>query len=138
MCVSNPAALSVPALKELESELESLLPGTAVLLPESGCSRQPDSVLLSIHHSPPDKYVTALGLAWRRGGRILPDLEAYVRPVVKAAGGVATAGVVGRALARVAAHELVHFLRQQSHHSESGLMRERFPTPALLDEDFRF
>ena len=46
--------------------------------------------------------------------------------------------LVGRALARVLAHEIYHVLGQVQHHQESGLAKARFSARDLIASEFRF
>jgi hypothetical protein len=43
--------------------------------------------------------------------------------------------LVGKALARVAAHEIAHFQFQEHGHHSQGLLRDSFPAWQLADED---
>lgn len=74
----------------------------------------------------------ALGSARRNGaGEILPEFAVYVAPVARLVG-TRLPGVLGRSLARVAAHELGHYLGQRERHDREGLMSEFFTGPQLL------
>ncbi len=44
-------------------------------------------------------------------------------------------GAIGRAVGRVLAHEIGHFLLRSPHHPDSGLMRARFDAAALTSPD---
>jgi len=125
VCVVESARLGEPALKAFHEEFHRLMATSEVRLTREPCAAQP-AIELTIRQTPPARYRTALGLAFRRGGQVLPQLELYVTPVVRLLDGQQTAGIVGRALARVAAHETLHFLRQQSHHDRDGLMKAVF------------
>jgi hypothetical protein len=43
--------------------------------------------------------------------------------------------VIGRALARVAAHEVAHFVDQAGAHNGTGLLRQTFDARQLASED---
>src|SRR5690606_6133484 len=78
----------------------------------------------------------ALGLAHRADGAILPRLEVFVDPVLRLTQ-TRDGATLGRALARVASHELLHYLRQTSEHQAHGLLRERLTPTDLVSEEVR-
>jgi hypothetical protein len=63
-------------------------------------------------------------------------LEVFKGPVAELSG-ANDLETLGRALGRVAAHELLHYLLQQSGHNVTGLLQERLDTTALRSEDRR-
>ena len=83
-----------------------------------------------------DAPADALGLAYTRGSRVEPRLEIFVEPVVRLTG-AADWEVVGRALARVAAHEAIHYIQQRADHDEHGLFSAHLTAEALTRRDLR-
>jgi hypothetical protein len=117
VCLEDRAGLNQRALAAFEKELSALLPDVEI----SPCGQAGDTVVLTVRTEPPRRYATALGLARRQSGEIRPQLEIYVGPLVRLLGNVRAPAVVGRALARVAGHELWHYLSQRSDHDHTGL-----------------
>ena len=81
---------------------------------------------MAVRFSAPRHYPGALGLARRSSGEILPQIEVYLSPVLRALEDARAPGIVGRALARAAAHELEHYRQQRSEHDPAGVLAERF------------
>lgn len=81
-------------------------------------------LLVRIREAPGQRYSTALGLVQVRQGRVLPLIELYVRPVKELLGRDLHAAALGKALARVAAHELTHYREQRLDHGAAGSFRE--------------
>lgn len=71
------------------------------------------------------------------GGRVLPfswlNCDVLNRMVAPA-----SAGLYGRAMARVAAHELCHVLAQSREHGRAGLAKAAFSRRELLGDSFDF
>lgn len=137
VCIEDRADIGGPARAGLLRELRALLPNHEYELTEGLCNVLDGAdVLLSIVDErrgiPPD----ALGLAYRAGGAILPRLEVFVRPVLR----LTRAGdweTLGMALARVAAHELIHYREQTDTHRTQGLMQARLTRAELVSEELR-
>jgi hypothetical protein len=68
---------------------------------------------------------------------VLPELRIFTHPVLRLLGERASAAQIGRALARVAAHELAHYSRQQLDHDHEGLMKAAFEAGQLGSESAR-
>jgi hypothetical protein len=83
-----------------------------------------ETITITVRTSPPDPYPKALGLAWRSGNRILPRLEVYVNSLMRIFGGRIAPSELGRALARIVVHELLHYTRQRSDHDAAGIFNE--------------
>jgi hypothetical protein len=94
-----------------------------------------DAIRLNILNSAPRLHGHALGIARKKAGRILPDLELYVQPVILRLGHLRVSGVVGRTLARIAAHEMVHYLDQRHDHDEAGILQPSFTIAQLAGYD---
>ncbi|MEZ5361292.1 MAG: hypothetical protein R2748_02845 [Bryobacterales bacterium] len=137
VCIEDRAGVGVPARAGLLRELHALLPKLEVHVAEQSCNALGDAdVLLSLRTERSGIPEDALGLAYRGNGEILPRLEVFVEPVLR----LTRAGdweTVGRALARVAAHELMHYGRQSDQHSTHGLMQARLSASELINEDLR-
>jgi len=131
VCLEDRVGLNAFAWRAFQLELRKLAPELAVT--SGRCERPAISLVISAHA--PARYPTALGLARRAGERVFPELHVYQEPVRKIVGQQASAVQLGRALARVAAHELGHYLLQQTHHEEKGVMRASFQTAQLASED---
>lgn len=83
-----------------------------------------ECVLVRFRQVPSGRHATALGLAYADRGRILPIIEVYVRPVERLLNKEFHAAALGRALARVAAHEILHYRLQRFTHDQAGLFKE--------------
>jgi hypothetical protein len=126
ICLDDRVALNAFSRKAFEVEIRELIPLQRLTLASAPCKHPAVSLVISTH--PPARYARALGLAHRSGSRIFPQVEIYTQPILKLLGEQSSAAQLGRALARVAAHELGHYLRQQQHHDDRGLMRASFDT----------
>jgi hypothetical protein len=135
VCLENRAGINVPARAGLIRELHALFPRIELDLGRCNALSGSDVVVtvLSSRAGVPDD---ALGLAYRAGGAILPRLELFVDPVMR----LTRAGdweTLGRALARVAAHELLHYGNQTGEHAAHGLLQARLTPADLLSEELR-
>lgn len=132
VCFEDRVGLDRSARAVFETALRNLAPaGTEIKL--GVCDGQ--AISLSLNTYPPERYSKALGLAYRSGNQVLPELRIYLRPVLKILGNQPSSVLVGRALARVAAHEINHYVRQQTGHVCQGLMRESFSGLQLAAQD---
>ncbi|MBL8174640.1 MAG: hypothetical protein JNK48_08220 [Bryobacterales bacterium] len=114
LCVRNEAGLDNGTLLLTMHHIRQN-PGKAGRL-SFACSASAVRVTFAAHQEgphPPD----ALGATRSAGGKILPDIIVFTRSVLQMLG---EAGVDGqaRALAKVVAHELSHYFRQQRGHDE--------------------
>ena len=125
LCLDDRVGLERATMAALQQELQ-------LLTTSENCS-----VPVVIRAEAPEKYAGALGLAWRRGEVVQPRIEVYVNPVLRLLGPARVPSMVGRALARVIAHELVHYQRQQLDHDEHGLMQSVFRADRLADANRR-
>lgn len=66
---------------------------------------------------------------------MLPVIEVYVSSVLNALNGRGDARTLGKALARVAAHEAVHYFEQRVTHEQTGLLRPAFTGAELALSD---
>jgi hypothetical protein len=125
LCLDDRVGLNRATIAALQQELQ-------LLTASENCA-----VPVVIRAEAPGKYPGALGLAWRRGEVIQPRIEVYVNPVLRLLGPARVPSMVGRALARVIAHELVHYQRQQLDHEGHGLMQPVFRADRLAAENRR-
>jgi hypothetical protein len=133
VCLEDRVGINVFTWRVFEAELRKLAVVPEIALASGRCEGTAISLVISAH--PPARYAEALGLAHRRGERVFPALHLYTQSVRKIIGEQASAAQFGRALARVAAHELEHYLHQRVHHVELGLMRASFEASQLASED---
>ena len=66
------------------------------------------------------------------------NLTRMIGPALAGEPGALRDYLYGRAMARVAAHELYHVVMGNSGHGHEGVTKPRFTVPDLLDEDFTF
>jgi len=92
----------------------------------------PNSVMITFRELPARELPrNALGAARLRGSRILPEIEIFRAPVRRLLG-VVPASIEGRAFAKIVAHELHHYLRQQTGHTPGGLNGEFYAPQDLM------
>lgn len=134
-CLEDRSGLGAPARAGFVRELHALLP--QIHLERGHCNALIGSeVVLTVLDSRPGVPEDALGLAYRSDGVILPRLELFVDPIME----LTQAGdweTLGRALARVAAHELLHYRRQTGEHDAHGLLQARLTPAELVSEEIR-
>jgi hypothetical protein len=124
VCVADRVRLGPSVQAAFEEEFLSLTsPGVKL---DFQCAAPVRFVPVTILPEPPRSHPEALGLAYAAAGRILPRLEVYLNPTLRMLAENRAPRLVGRALARVAAHELAHFQLQKAGHDETGLLREGF------------
>ena len=118
-------------------ELNALAANLDLEMADRACSPVAGAdILVSLVAERPGVPPDALGLAHSERGLILPRLEVLVGAVMR----LTKAGdreTLGRALARVAAHELLHYQRQTGDHDAHGLMQARLTPADLLSEELR-
>jgi hypothetical protein len=135
LCVENVARLDETTLRVVRSELSAILSASDLAASFADC--RPGVVTIALHRQPSAEEPTALGRTLQRGGRLLPEIDIFVSPVSQLLG-TNLPGVVGRALARVATHELGHLLAQEAGHMERGVMMERLSAAHLMARDRSF
>ena len=133
VCVEDRVGLNSFTRNAFKAEVRQLVPVKELRLSIGRCLEPAVTVVVAAH--PPARYASALGLAYRSGNRVFPELRVYMQPVLKLLGEQTSAAQLGRALARVAAHELGHYLLQQTDHDDEGLMRRGFEGSELRSED---
>ncbi len=136
LCVDDAESLLGPPVRgAMHREFQALLGGQVAGVEFASCSGSDRKVRLGVRAEPPAGLGGVLGLAYRDGDRIVPELRVYYGPVVRYLGEPNNANAVGRALARVAAHEAGHFFDQRANHCELGLMRAALPAYELQAKD---
>jgi hypothetical protein len=129
LCIENSAKLDGMTLKAAQNELQGILVESRLSVTMAGCDGAKIRVQLVSLPLEPDS--SALGASRIELGRITPDLAVFVNPIRRLIG-TSLPHPLGKALARVAAHEVGHYLKQTSHHAEAGAMTEYFSGPRLL------
>lgn len=136
VCVEDSAELlNTPLRGAMLREFRELLGGRGADLGFGTCVRDSPRIRLEIEDEAPDHLEGVLGLAYRRTERIEPRLKVFYGPLVRYIGDPNSTQLIGRAIARVAAHEAMHFLEQQPAHCANGLMRPEFSVWELLGSD---
>jgi hypothetical protein len=135
LCVENPARLDPSTLRAFRTELGGILAASGYPFAFTDC--RPGIVTVTLRSVPPGEELSALGATRYRNGRLVPEIALFVAPVADMIG-TRLPGVLGRALARVATHELGHWLSQDGGHAERGFMRERLSAAHLMAPDRGF
>lgn len=136
VCVDDGASLlKAPVRGAMVKELQVILGGRLRGLEFERCRGGEPQIRLKIRSEAPAALRGVLGLAYRDEDRIAPELLIFYEPLVRYLGKPNNAYAVGRALARVAAHEASHFLDQRAHHCALGLMRAALPAYELSAKD---
>ena len=136
VCFYNFADVNQPTLASMYVEFSGLLHHRSVSFERGPCAAASDRVIhVLLRKSGPATERSALGRAALERGRIMPVLEVFVEPVLGLMGHMRSSRRIGRALARVAAHEVRHYIRQDPGHFHYGLMREGFFGYELFGDD---
>ena len=136
ICVEDGGSLlGTPVRAAVVREFRSLMGGQVERIEFEECASGVPQMRLAIKAEAPEGLDGVLGLAYRRRDRVEPRLNVFHGPLVRYIGEPNNATAIGRALARVAAHEAAHFLEQQAHHCEFGLMRAVLPAYELAARD---
>ena len=140
VCVYNLADLNQPVIGSMNVEVAELLHGRRVSFEHAPCvARSEGTIYLLLRRQGPENETDALGRAPVFNGKVLRVLDVYVQPTLGLIGRMDSSTLIGRALARVAAHEVSHFIDQDLRHSGRGLMRSTFAGSDLISEDpYRF
>lgn len=135
VCVEDRSGLGAPARAGFVREMQALLPDIELELERCHPFNGSD-IVLTVLQSRSGIPLDALGLAHTANGAILPRLEVFVDPVMRLTQ-AADWNTLGRALARVAAHELLHYRDQTAEHDAHGLLQARLTPHDLLAEELR-
>ena len=134
VCLEVQANLDADTLKVFGEELQSIARLSGLTLRLLHRPRECRDIRLSIQ-SLAQTEISALGAARVKDGRILPEIEIYATSVAVLVRSTLPA-LVGRGMARVAAHEIGHYFLQTTAHSKD-LMTEYYAAPHLLVKDHR-
>lgn len=132
LCVANPARLDSSTLEVFRKELSRVLASSASSATFTDC--HPGAVSITFRAEPIEGEGSALGATRRRNGHLVGEIEIFVDPTAQLLR-TRLPAPLGRALARVATHELGHWLGQVSEHSSQGIMMERLSAAHLLAPD---
>jgi hypothetical protein len=134
VCVDDQVGLAPPAQASMYQELTVLLGNRKVRLDSADCdAAENGAIRLFIRRQGP--LADILGRAQLDGSRVAPRLEVFLVPVLDLLQDPTCWASVGRALGRVAAHEVTHYLDQIVEHDPAGLMRAGFTRRELAAED---
>lgn len=100
-----------------------------------GRAAGPGEIRLAIQPGTFAERPEALGLARLDNGKVAPDLAVFPDAIAARLANPASSTMLGRALARVASHEVIHYLDQSPGHHAAGLMREVFSSDELTSDD---
>lgn len=129
VCVGNATAVDKLLAREWEGELRRILAASGRALRLAGCEEVGAVQVYFMRFHP--REASALGAARTRRERVLPLLEVYSEPVA-ALIGTRLPGLLGKAMARVTAHELTHYVRQETEHAEAGSFSGQYTAGLLL------
>ena len=135
LCLENTARIDETTYRATRSELAAILAVSGVAASFADCG--PGVVSIALQREPSAEEPAALGRTLRRGGRLLPQIDIFVGPVSQLLG-TNLPGLLGRALARVATHELGHWISQGARHTDRGVMMERLSAAHLMARDRSF
>ena len=136
ICVEDGSSLlTSPVRGAVVREFRLLMGRQVARIEFEECAPDGPLMRLTISAEAPEGLDGVLGLAYRRSGRVQPILKVFHGPLMRYIGEPNNAYAIGRALARVAAHEASHFLGQQTHHCRIGLMRAVLPPFELAAKD---
>ncbi|MYC67040.1 MAG: hypothetical protein F4X12_11985 [Acidobacteriia bacterium] len=136
VCVTDTSRLLTPPVRgAVTREFGSLMGGHGAGLAFDKCAKGGSRIHLVIKDEPPNGMEGVLGLARRKRDRIEPQLQVFYGSLVRYLGEPNNSEAVGRAVARVAAHEAAHFLEQQPHHCQRGLLQAMMSAYELLAAD---
>jgi hypothetical protein len=133
VCFDDRVGLNAPAVGSFYREFQVLAGPRGLHITDSGC--KPGSIQLSLYRRSEGHTPDVLGAAYQQGSKVAPRLEIYLDPVLDLMPDSRCWNVAGRALARVAAHEVAHFIEQEQRHTEVGLLQARFSGAELASDD---
>lgn len=136
VCVQDSdALLSAPVRAAALREFSELMLAQRASLDFGNCATEGRRIQLEVLAEAPEYLDNVLGQAYRRRERIEPLLKVYYGSLVRYLGYPNNAYAIGRAVARVAAHETKHFLDQDPSHCSHGLLRPGFGAWELMASD---
>ena len=129
VCLRNEARLDADTLAVFERELTGISTLSGLSLRLLPCAGGPAGLRLTIQ-TQSLLEPSALGAARTQGPRVLPEVELYAKHIA-ALLPAQLPSLMGRAMARVAAHEIGHYLLQRCDHG-GELMAEAFTGARLI------
>ena len=132
LCLENAARVDNDTLKVFRAELGRVFSESNRQADFEDCG--PDAIRIDFQIESPADEPSALGGIRQRDGVLFPEIALFVSPTAEIIGSRLPA-LLGRALARVATHELGHWLSQSSAHASRGVMMERLSAAHLLAVD---
>jgi len=129
VCLEAHASLDVDTIKVFREELKAIARISGLSLRVVDQPGECQDIRVSIQFLSRTE-ISALGATRVRDGRILPEIEIYATSIKNLVRSTLPA-LVGRGMARVAAHEIGHYLLQTTTHSKD-LMSECFGAAHLL------
>ncbi len=124
--------LNAPLRAAMLREFRAVMHTQGARMDFGECPSNAGRVQLEILEEPPEGLEGVLGLAYRRNERIEPRLKVFYGPIVRFVGNPNSGEAVGRALARVAAHEAAHYIQQRPTHCRHGLLQSSISAQELL------
>lgn len=134
VCLEDRTKLDSETLQVFGQELRAIARSSGItlrILEQPGQCRDIRLTIRPFSHA----EISALGAARVEDGRVLPEIEVYASSVAGLVGSRLPA-LLGRGLARVAAHEIGHYVLQTTTHS-GELMSESYTRPRLMVNDHR-
>jgi hypothetical protein len=136
VCLDDHVGLNAPARASFNKEFALLLASRGLKFDWSDCNEGSGGIIqLTVTSDAPQPLSDVLGRAYSAGNSIAPRLEVFLDPVMDLMKDVHCWSIIGRALARVAAHEMGHFADQKAIHRERGLMKAGFTGTELSSSD---
>lgn len=127
LCIAGPGGLAPDIQAQWQSELERILSVSAYRLEVGSCQERSVEVRF-LKANPMEPAALAAARVERR--KIQPRVEVYMSPLAEMIG-TQLPGPLGRAMARVTAHELRHVMAQEHGHGK-GADRETYSAGLLL------
>jgi hypothetical protein len=137
VCLHDAVGLNAPARASFDREFSLLLAPRDMQFAWSSCGGAGEAIHLAVRFDAPEPFSNVLGLAYKQGGAISPHLEIFLDPVLDLMKDAQCWTVIGRALARVAAHEVTHFTEQRATHDAQGLMKAGLSGSELSSDDWQ-
>jgi hypothetical protein len=135
VCLHDAVGLNAPARASFDREFSLLLAPHDMRFAWSSCRAGGEAIHLAVRFDAPQPYSNVLGLAYKQSGAISPRVEIFLDPMLDLMKDTQCWTVIGRALARVAAHEITHFTEQRDAHDAQGLMKAGFSSTELSSDD---
>jgi hypothetical protein len=135
LCIENPARLDEFTVQAFRGEIQRIAQLSNRPIAFAGC--RSGHVRIVLRNEPPDEETSALGAIRQQDGRLLPEIELFVSSTSRLIN-TRLSGILGRALARVATHELGHLLTRRATHRDNGVMMERLSAAHLMASDRNF